>query len=316
MDEGDGMTPCRIEKLGTITCDLVESTPVVYDGRLLRFEYVRNKYYSPNTSGDSYFRFVDVRSGRYSPGFARGFHLGCAHVEGNVVYAYGTREWNGSELHVFRSDDLEHWTSELAIRMPGWGFYNSSVCKGPNRYIMAIEAGKPLEIVGVPFTIFFAESDDLIHWRMMGTDHIFDPTRYTACPTLRHHGDQFYMTYLEAVGVPSGQDVGNAQRYETHITRTRDFIHWEQSPLNPILSPSDADRHPLNPDLSPEHRRRIAAAVNNNNSDMDFCEFNGEVVIYYSWGNQHGVEHLAQARCAGPLGRFLESFFPSDSRGS
>ncbi len=40
----DGILP-KIRKLGTIVCDLVEATPVVFKGRLYRFEYVRDQYY-------------------------------------------------------------------------------------------------------------------------------------------------------------------------------------------------------------------------------------------------------------------------------
>lgn len=42
-------------------------------------------------------------------------------------------------------------------------------------------------------------------------------------------------------------------------------------------------------------RERVAGALNLNNSDVDLREFAGEVILYYSWGNQQGVEHLAQA---------------------
>ena len=47
-----------------------------------------------------------------------------------------------------------------------------------------------------------------------------------------------------------------------------------------------------------------------NNSDIDFCEFQGQTVINYSWGNQHGIEHLAEARHEGPVNDFLEGWFP------
>jgi hypothetical protein len=41
-----------IKKLGTIDCDMVETTPVVFHGKLYRFEYVRENY-KPNTTGKS-----------------------------------------------------------------------------------------------------------------------------------------------------------------------------------------------------------------------------------------------------------------------
>ena len=44
--------------------------------------------------------------------------------------------------------------------------------------------------------------------------------------------------------------------------------------------------------LTPEQRERIRGATNLNNSDIDFCEYQGRLVITYSWGNQQGIEHL------------------------
>ena len=77
---------------------------------------------------------------------------------------------------------------------------------------------------------------------------------------------------------------------------------------------SDDDKRIANPKLTPAERERIAKAVNLNNSDVDFCEFQGKVVIYYSWGNQHGVEHLAEAVYEGTLESFLRGFFPSGAK--
>ncbi|HBG56403.1 MAG TPA: hypothetical protein DDX07_00130, partial [Porphyromonadaceae bacterium] len=46
-----------IVKTGTIDCDLVETTPVVFHEKVYRFEYIRERYWD-NQIGDSYFRFV------------------------------------------------------------------------------------------------------------------------------------------------------------------------------------------------------------------------------------------------------------------
>ena len=62
--------------------------------------------------------------------------------------------------------------------------------------------------------------------------------------------------------------------------------------------------------LNAAERKRIATAENANNSDLDFAEFNDKTVIYYSWGNQHGVEHLAEAVFNGSEKDFLTGFFP------
>ena len=84
-----------IRKLGTLDLDMVEATPVVFRDRLYRFEYVRKNYHA-NTTGDSYFRFIDVATGQPTPAFARTFDLGCAHAEGNTMWVFGVDNWDVS----------------------------------------------------------------------------------------------------------------------------------------------------------------------------------------------------------------------------
>lgn len=110
--------------------------------------------------------------------------------------------------------------------------------------------------------------------------------RYTACPAIRFSGGYYYMIYLEQKPGPT---------YEPHIVRSRDLVHWESSPFNPVIRFSPEDKIIANPNLSWEERNRIAKAVNINNSDIDLCEFEGKTIIYYSWGNQQGIEFLASA---------------------
>ena len=98
--------------------------------------------------------------------------------------------------------------------------------------------------------------------------------------------------------------------YASCIVRSQDLIHWESSPYNPIMEFSDEDRRIANANLNAEERQRIATAYNRNNSDVDLCEFNSHVVIYYSWGDQLGIEHLAEAVYQGTLESFLRGFFP------
>ena len=136
-----------IVKRGTLDCDMVEATPVVFHGRLYRFEYVRQNYWA-NDTGGSYLRFIDVETGEATPSFARGYHLGSAYVEGDAAYVYGVDIWDGERIQVFRSRDLSEWSSQPALVMPGWGIFNTSVCKGDGRYVMAFEVGKPPEVVG------------------------------------------------------------------------------------------------------------------------------------------------------------------------
>ena len=289
-----------IKKLGTMDCDMVETTPIVFRGRLYRFEYVRQNY-KRNTTGDSYFRFIDVETGKPTQAFAAGYHLGSAYVENDTVYVYGVDAWGGSNIQVFWSKDLRTWSSQPALTLPGWGIFNNSVCKGVGRYIMAIEIDKPSEETGVPFTMRFAESGNLLDWKLTPSDRVHSRDRYTACPALRFLDGFYYMIYLEARPGPT---------YEPHIVRSKDLVNWESSPFNPVMQFSPEDKMIANPNLAAEERERVAGAFNRNNSDVDLCEFKGKVIIYYSWGNQEGIEFLAEAECQGTLANFLRAFFP------
>lgn len=294
-----GMRPA-IKKLGTLDCDMVETSPVVFHDRLYRFESVRPDYHG-NQTGSSYFRFVDVESKKPTPSFAKGFHFGCAFVDRDSVYVFGVDKGGGEKITLFQSQDLEKWEERLALELPGWGLYNTSVCKAGDRYVMAFEVGEPPGVAGVRFTTFFAESKDLLQWKRLPQECVYSKEKYTACPTLRFHDGHFYMTYLEERPGPI---------YETRLVRSKDLIHWDSSRFNPVLAHSEADQQIANPQLTADQRRNIAAAKNINNSDFDLCEYQGKTVILYSWGNQQGKEFLAGAIYDGKLADFLRGFFP------
>ena len=289
-----------IRKLGTLDLDMVETTPVVFHDRLYRFEYVRSGY-DANKTGDSFFRFIDVETGKAIPPFAKTFDLGCVYAEGGTMWVFGVDNWDGENIAAFRSSDLEHWEQRPALKLPGWGLFNTSVCKAGEHYFMAIEVGKPPEVVGVPFTMRFAESKNLLDWKLLPEACVYTKERYSACPALRFLDGWFYMTYLEARPGPT---------YETDIVRSRDLIRWEPSPLNPVLKASPEDKQIANPKLTADQRAKIAGAVDLNNSDVDLCEFRGKTIIMYSWGNQQGTEFLAEAVYDGTLASLLKGFFP------
>ena len=94
------------------------------------------------------------------------------------------------------------------------------------------------------------------------------------------------------------------------MVRSRDLIHWESSPLNPVLRASAEDKQIANSKLTLAQREKIVAAKNINNSDLDFCEWRGRLILNYSWGNQQGTEFLAEAIYEGTQDRFLRAWFP------
>jgi hypothetical protein len=287
-----------IVKLGTIDSDIVEITPIVFNNKVYRFEYIRIKYWD-NSTGDSYFRFVDHETGKTTKSFAKGFHFGSAFVYDESVYVTAVNEVDGEQIHIFSSKDLENWDSWLAFELPGYGMFNTSLTKAENKFVLMFEIGKPEVEAGKRFTARFASSPDLKKWEVLSSDHIYAKDRYTAPHCLRYLDGYYYDFYLEAFN-----------GWEMRVVRSKDLIHWDSSPLNPVLQASPADKQILHKNISSELIQKIDKAVNRNNSDIDFCEFNGNLVINYSWGNQRGTEFLAEASYEGTLEQFLKGWFP------
>jgi len=281
-----------VKKLGTVDVDKVENSPVVFRGKLYRCEWFRNA---------GCFHFVDCETGRTTPQFAKGWCFANAFVEGDTVYVTGTRP--GKEVQMWSSKDLEHWDTWTALDLAGFQIFNTSIAKAGSKYVMMFEIGQPREEAGAPFTARFATSDDLRHWTVTPPECVYAKDRYTAPHCLRHLDGYYYDFYLESI----------RGGYEQFVVRSKDLIHWESSPLNPVLRASEDDRQIRNPKLTPDERQRIATAKNLNNSDIDFCEYQGRVVIFYSWGNQQGVEHLAEAVYDGSLADFLRGWFPGQT---
>jgi len=287
----------RILKHGTVDLDLVETTPIVFGGRPLRFEWVRGGYWN-NTLRQDHFRFIDLASGAATPAFARGYVFGSAFVEGDTVYVTGTLQ--NREVHVFASRDLVSWETWPAIAKPGYGIFNTSIAKAGGEYVLMFEIDRPAEEAGAAFTARFARSRDLRKWDLTPPECNYAKDRYTAPHCLRYLDGWFYDFYLEA-----------HQGYEMRVVRSRDLIRWEPSPLHPVLRASPEDKLIANPALTDAQREKIAKATNINNSDIDFCEWNGRLLITYSWGNQQGTEFLAAAAYEGTLAEFLRGWFPA-----
>jgi len=300
-----------IQKLGTIDLDLVECTPVVFRGKVYRFEWVRKSYLGHSLdeswAQDGYFRFVEHSTEKSTPPFARGYAFGSAFVDGDTVYVTGTsteRGWSGQRVQIFASRDLRNWEEWTALDLDGFGICNTSMCKAEDRYVLMFEIYEPKEQAGVQFTARFAFSKDLKNWTVTPPECVYAKDRYTAPHCLRYRNGYFYDFYLEA-----------HEGYEMRVVRSRDLINWEPSPLNPVLKASKEDKIIFNPHLTAEQRVKVAEAQDINNSDIDFCEYEGKLIISYSWGDQQGKEFLAEAVYAGTLEQFLQGWYPEPPAG-
>ncbi len=286
----------KIEKLGTIDLDIVETNPVVFNGHPWLMEYIRywnpQKRYYGNDTGDSYFRFRSLEDlNVFSEPFGRGLHMGNAFVEDGRIVVTAVEHWGKPRFYQLESEDMVHWSQpRVILEGAGWEGYNTSVCKADGRYVMTFELGAPLDLVKVPFTMFFAESKDLKEWRIV-EGACFGRDFYTGGPMLRFHGGWFFFFYL---------DGSYEKGFETHVMRSRDLVEWEDSRRNPVLGYSIEDKKIHSAArLSDWQIEKINGAVNINASDLDMCEWNGKLVLAYSWGNQRGTEFtaLGEANC-------------------
>lgn len=307
------MPPRReMRKTGTLDIGMVETTPIVWQESLLRMEYVRDEYRN-NLLGQCYTRFVGHFDGQtVGKPCAVGYTFTSAYTENGVMYVYGVKlaedadtsvRHNGADIGVFYSKDLDNWAFHEVKKMPKtWGFYNNSVCKGADGYVMALEAGEPPELVGSRFTILFLTSKNLLDWEFMPLgEHVYSRDYYTACPALRYYCGKYYMIYLESLP---------HDRWMPYIVRTEDFIEFELGMRNPIMFSDGRDKIIAYPErFTAKEIEYITNTVDVNNSDIDLCEYNGKTYITYSWGTQLGREMLAGAEYDGGEEEFLKSFF-------
>ena len=304
---GNSVKPIRLEKKGTIDIYIVEANPIVFKGKPYLMEYIRyrgeNRRYRGNTTGDSYFRFRDMTDLKtVTPAFGKGLHMGNAFVHDGRIYVTAVENWGKGRFYQMESDDMVHWTEpRVILEDPSWTGFNTTLCKAGDRFILSFELGKPRNLVGTPFTMFFAESKDLKTWKViegasMGAD------RYTGAPMLRWFDGWFYYFHLE------GDYKGG---FRTRVARSRDLKNWEFSP-HIVLDFDEGDRriHP-SAAFNAEDLEFIRTAEDINASDLDMCEFEGKLLCCYSWGNQRGKELFALAEANCTEREFCESFFPA-----
>ncbi len=297
-----------IKKLGVMAY-AGESTPFVWNGKLMNLQNIAVAEAGNSEPLDSSNlryggQIRDIEANTVGEPFALGHYLLSGYEENGTMYVFCVNRWGGDTVLRFTSTDLIHWERKELFRREGWEYYNTTVCKGRDgRYVMAIEAGGPREIVGRPFTTFFLTSDDLLHWTPMPDEIRYDDGRYTACPALRYipEDDYYYMICLE--------ELPNL-RYAPYIYRTRDFITWEIGYHNPVLWIGPEDHRIMEGCVFPkEIEEDIKTYHNINNCDLDLCEFEGKTYITYGTGDQLGQSYCCLAVYDGTLTAFCQHFF-------
>ena len=288
----------QIRKLGAVSPN-GESTPFVWHGRLMRLELddISNGL---DASLQSSAVIRDCASGLVVSRIAKGCYYQSFFMENNIAYVLGTKSENGclcgSEIILYESRDLASWTSRPLLSKPGAQFFNTSLVKGDNGYVLLLEFGPP------PFSYMFATSPDLKKWTFMNDDCIFGKDRYVGGPCMKYSDGWYYVFAVEELP---------ALRYVTYLYRTKNFRDWQAGYYNPLFMPSQDDRliSPNAADLSAELKEEIRTGFISSNADVDLCDWNGKTRFTYNAGNQLGFYFLAEAEYDGSVAEFLEANF-------
>lgn len=309
-----------IEKLGAIKRGM-EQTPVIWANEL----YLVESMEPDNVCNMNYIRVRCSRTGEFSEPFGKGYYFASGFSENGILYVFATTprdngrltmynseneaDWHdprgGHTVRMFKSTDLSHWSEKDVITCAEKRFWNTSVCRGDGKYVMAIEVsaepGFETPAIGTPFTSFFAESSDMEVWKMLPNENAYTPARYNACPALRYSNGMYYMICNETLP---------CARYAPYIYRTRDFENWEIGFHNPIMMWDNDDRKVHEGcTLSEQELDLLEHGLNINCSDIDLCEVDGKTHIYYANGDQMSYSFLCEAIYDGGMDSFLEAFF-------
>ena len=298
----------RIKKLGACS-PYGEMTPFVFGGRLMRLELCDPKFgvdLSDEHLATVHALIRDVETGKVISRTAYGCYYQSGYLEGDTFYVIGTprdKESRASgRIKIYETRDLLHWEERVLLEKAGWEFFNTSLAKGEEGYVLCLEVQKTCEDdVGIPFTCYFATSPDMKAWEFMPYDRAYPKDRYCGGPCMKYHNGYYYLFLVTALPLA---------RYTNYLVRTKTFEEWEIGFYNPVLMPSPEDRmiSPRAVDLA-DAKDFMKTMFNINNSDIDLCDWQGKTYINYCVGNQLGKYYICEAEYDGTVGEFLESFF-------
>ena len=280
-------TNARLIRSGMATEDFLEVTPVVFRDELLLLASAKEGSGAYH-EWDFSLCIERVATHEVIAAWGEGYSLASAFIHDDTFYVFAipSHAAGARRVDCFHSNDLKHWESNTVVQaLPGELLFNTSVCVADDRFVMAVETRDDALRHPEPFTAIFAESKDLKTWRRIAPEAHY---RWGANPTLRYLDGVFYMLY--------SKQVTPRWWFETYLTRSRDLIHWEDSPISPVLDPEGAE------DV--------------NASDPDLVEFQVSphsptrgVRVYYGYGNQKGKGAMTWADYDGSLAEFFQHYY-------
>ncbi len=284
-----------------------EITPFLFRGTEYRVENVMAHYLYPGAAigsrpHEDHFRIRRVSDDCLVSIPLLDHYFATAFVWKERCYCFslnlGGKGWASSRIDMISSDDLIGWTSPvcvLDVSADGDFIFNNSVTWNGRKFVMAYETHDPAHPI---FTMKFAESDDLVHWRKI-PGAIFGADKYTGAPSLYWIPEDrlYYFTYLDLFVHPEVRTVS----YRTCIARSADLIHWQDAPAGHAVILPDY-RHRPDPAGHPD-------VFDINASDAEYLEKDGVVRAYFCGGNQWGVSDNQTAEYRGSLAQFFRKFF-------
>lgn len=216
------------------------------------------------------------------------YNYGSAIVENDTVHIFASSgEDHANHIVTATSTDLLSWSAPTTVFTVGANqkVYNSSVAKTDTGFVMTIEIHE--EGYQVWWQNQFLASTDLITWSSFGG--VYAPVDASlngaACPTIRYSNGWYYIVSLRAR--PS---IENHSQYYTIILRSRDLVTFEESSKLVLTSAGRTDE-------------------GTNNSDFDFFELNGRMIIVYLVGDQVTFGFMKQGFYEGTFEQFVKEFF-------
>ena len=276
----------------------MENTPVIFDGRPLLVDNHRPGGFAAKGE-DAYLFITDLTTGQEVARFGKSHSFVSAFVNGHELNVFATEFTdfghviNTKRINRFSTTDLKAWKQEQAIARDGAEqFFNTSVCRDDQGYLMAYESDIP-----VKWCFRFARSKDLSHWEKLAGLDFADVAGQSACanPTLRYFTPYYYVVYgIHCDKLPKirYQYSLPTTKYVTAVARSKDLAIWELSPTRgPMLDPSPGEGI--------------------NNTDADLFEYAGNTYIFYATGDQATWGTIRVAMYAGPMQAMFEAYFPA-----
>lgn len=273
-------------KLGELAHMESESTPVVFNGRVLVVSTLR---WGPGSSPPR-LRIYDFETRALFADFVAPQDLAyhCAFVENGTLYIFGVTgnipgqaliSGHGNSIIRIATTDLVSWTDPVIVYTFAQDVagYNLSVAAEPNGYVLAYDYGGPGE--APTWKQRFLHSTDLAAWtETPGEGYMC--TWWTAGATIRYHNGWYYLIYHVYAG----------NQFATRVAKSQNLRAWTDSKLY-LIAPTE-----------------IFEGINA--SDVDLVELNGQVYISYMTGDQKTWSGVALATINGSTEQqLLESLF-------